>query len=120
MDNFDLRKYLVENKVTTNSRMMKENSNMLAPDRFSMMVFLEELGVDYKDPLFAGVIEDGDYEEAIHLLADTAGSGWDSPNPFEGVYTKNDFKEAAEEAQFTQEVIDYILDLDMIKNLEIG
>jgi hypothetical protein len=24
MDNFDLRKYLVENKVTTNSRMLKE------------------------------------------------------------------------------------------------
>jgi hypothetical protein len=26
MDNFDLRKYLVENKVTTNSRMMNENA----------------------------------------------------------------------------------------------
>ena len=25
MDNFDLRKYLVENKVTTNSRMVEEN-----------------------------------------------------------------------------------------------
>lgn len=25
MDNFDLKKYLVENKVTTNSKMMKEN-----------------------------------------------------------------------------------------------
>ena len=26
MDNFDLKKYLIENKVTTNSRMLRENA----------------------------------------------------------------------------------------------
>ena len=30
MDNFDLKKYLVENKVTTNSRMMNENEEVEA------------------------------------------------------------------------------------------
>ena len=29
MDNFDLKKYLVENKVTTNSRMMKEDEGQI-------------------------------------------------------------------------------------------
>jgi hypothetical protein len=32
MDNFDLKKYLVENKVTTNSRMMEETQNSLSVD----------------------------------------------------------------------------------------
>jgi len=31
MDNFDLKKYLVENKVTTNSKMMNENLKTQSP-----------------------------------------------------------------------------------------
>jgi len=32
MDNFDLKKYLVENKVTTNSQMVNENEEVPFPD----------------------------------------------------------------------------------------
>ncbi len=89
------------------------------PDYVSMMVFLEGLGVDPKDPLFALAIKTGDIYEAISLLVDTAGNG-DEENPFDGVYTQSDFRNAAEEAQFSQEMIADILDMDEIQNLEKG
>jgi predicted hydrolase (HD superfamily) len=59
MDNFDLRKYLVENKVTTNSRMVNENENEskvlnlydLSDDDYNKLVndLLEKHMVDLDD-----------------------------------------------------------------------
>jgi hypothetical protein len=40
MENFDLKKFLVENKITTNSRMLKENSDMGE----KMQFFMEFMG----------------------------------------------------------------------------
>ena len=114
-DNFDLRKYLVENKVTTNSKMVKENHT---PDALSMTLFLEELGIT-NDDLFDGVVESGNIYEAISLLADVAGNG-DERNPFDGVYTQSDFRQAAEAGQFSEELITDLLDMDEIQNLERG
>lgn len=116
MDNFDLKKYLVENKVTTNSRMLKEDRT---PDSVSMRVFLEGLNINPEDPLFASAIETGNIEEVINLLIDTAGNG-DTENPFDGVYTQSDFSEAARAAQFSEEMIDELLSMTPIRTLEKG
>jgi hypothetical protein len=53
MDNFDLKKYLVENRVTTNSRMLSENEVSIntAGDKLEAMGFNEDL--------LAYVVEDG-------------------------------------------------------------
>ena len=116
MDNFDLKKYLVENKVTTNSKIVKESET---PDSVSMMVFLEGLGINPEDPLFDLAIKTGDVEEVIALLVDTAGNG-DAQHPFDGVYTQSDFAQAARAAQFSEEMVDDLLDMDEIRTLERG
>jgi hypothetical protein len=108
-------KYLIENKVTTNSKMLNEDHT---PDALSMTLFLEELGFT-NDDLFDGVIESGDIYEAISLLVDVAGNG-DERNPFDGVYTQSDFRSAAETGSFSEELIDKLLDMEQIRNLERG
>jgi hypothetical protein len=70
VNNFDLRKFLVENKITTNSRMLKENSNT----RYADYDFIEP----ENDPLVTKVMEyleqnyeegrDYKYEEALNRL----------------------------------------------------
>jgi hypothetical protein len=51
MDNFDLKKYLVENKVTTNSRMMNEAFEDFNPAGFSAAIkeTLKKLQYQVKD-----------------------------------------------------------------------
>ena len=71
------------------------------------------------DDLFDGVVESGNIYEAISLLADVAGNG-DERNPFDGVYTQSDFRQAAEAGQFSEELITDLLDMDEIQNLERG
>ena len=51
MDNFDLKKYLVENKVTTNSKMIKENQTV---DRVDIGGKVYDVGSD--DPDDEGII----------------------------------------------------------------
>jgi len=47
MDNFDLRKYLVENKVTTNSRMINEENTT-----FTLTYNTDQGDLDYIKQLF--------------------------------------------------------------------
>jgi len=98
------------------SKMMKESET---PDSVSMMVFLEELGINPKDPLFSSAIKSGNLEEVISLLTDTAGNG-DAEHPFDGVYTQSDFAQAAKAAQFSEEMIDELLSMTPIRTLERG
>ncbi|QQO91874.1 hypothetical protein immuto35A_194 [Flavobacterium phage vB_FspM_immuto_3-5A] len=70
MENFDLKKFLVENKLTTNSKILKENSNTRSAD----YDFIEP----ENDPLVTKVMEyleqnyeegkDYRYEEALNRL----------------------------------------------------
>ena len=107
---------ITEGQAKKMMEILNENQN---PDYVSMMVFLEGLNIDPNDPLFADVIKTGDIYETITLLADTAGNG-DAKNPFDGIYTQSDFRNAAEEAQFSQEMIEDLLDMEEIQNLEKG
>jgi hypothetical protein len=107
---------ITEGQARKMMQVLNENEK---PDSISMMVFLEGLGISPKDPLFASAIKTGNIYEVISLLVDTAGNG-DTENPFDGVYTQSDFYKAAQDAQFSQEMIDDILDMEEIQNLEKG
>lgn len=56
MDNFDLKKYLVENKVTTNSRILTENTDP------SLMIVGDPEQMDRYSELFKVKTEDGKEE----------------------------------------------------------
>ena len=43
MDNFDLKKYLIENKVTRNSRMIKEAKEVSYLKEISVIMFKDRL-----------------------------------------------------------------------------
>jgi hypothetical protein len=109
---------ITERKKVKSTKLVKE-MNTGKPDQQSTMTFAEMLGVDPDDPMFQSAFEEGDIYEIINMLVVTAGNG-DEENPFDGVYTKGDFKAAAEEAQFSDEMIDELLDMEEIQNLEIG
>jgi len=87
------------------------------PDYISMRLFLEELNQDPDDDLFSIAIEDGDIYEAIILLADVAGNSR-KINSFDGIFTKEDFIRAAMAAQFSEEIIEAILNLNKVKFLK--
>jgi hypothetical protein len=112
----DSKKLTSVTKYPTATKMMKESET---PDSVSMMVFLEGLGINPKDPLFTSAIKSGNVEEIIALLVDTAGNG-DAQHPFDGVYTQSDFAQAARAAQFSEEMVDDLLDMDEIRTLERG
>jgi hypothetical protein len=48
MDNFDLKKFLVENKVTTNSKMIKEAEDSLIPNIKETAAMLKQEGIPFK------------------------------------------------------------------------
>jgi hypothetical protein len=66
MDNFDLRKYLVENKVTTNSKMMNEESALNFEKEAHQF---PELVAKY------GIQAVADALEAIYINAEDASEG---------------------------------------------
>jgi hypothetical protein len=61
MDNFDLKKYLVENKVTTNSRMMNEESQEVEASPEAIKTYLTLLKGKFGDKL-SQFIEDELYD----------------------------------------------------------
>jgi hypothetical protein len=68
MDNFDLKKYLVENKVTTNSKMMNE-----ADTTFTLTYNTDPDDLDYVERLLrkAGIdvvrVEAGTFDEDVEI-----------------------------------------------------
>ena len=84
MDNFDLRKYLVENKVTTNSKMMKEQTTS---DFRSETRQFPELVAKYGKRAVADALE------AVHINAEDASE--DSGEDAETLYLNqvDSFKE---------------------------
>jgi hypothetical protein len=106
---------LGEGTVRT-KKLVKEN---MTPDQVSMRVFLETLGINPADPMFRTTIKTGNIGEVITLIIDTMGDG-DEFNPLDGVFTQGDFAQAAEAAQFSEDMIDDILGHPAISRLERG
>jgi len=94
---------------------LKENEDNVipgGPDWVSLSVFLEALGLNPKDPIFQGAMKNRDIEELLQMIEDTAGLDQ---------YTKSDLIDAMEEAQFSQDMIDFIIDENpLVKGLERG
>jgi len=111
MDNFDLRKYLVENKATTNSRMIKESFTPTGDkgfDNFAKEVAEMVWSAGVEDP-FAAELTDWD------SIFET----WEDQGDLDQ-YTQSDIVSMAEEAGVSQDDIDYILDLPQVSKLESG
>jgi len=110
-DNFDLRKYLVENKVTTNSRMLNEQfkpTRNKGFNNFAKKVADIIWSAGLEDP-FAAELTDWD---ALFELWNEQGDLFK--------YTQSDIEEMANEAGVSQEDLDYILDLPQVSDLEKG
>lgn len=83
------------------------------PDAISMTIFLDELGVNTKDPIFSSVINSGNVEEALDLIDDI--------KDLERSYSQSDIITAMQAAQFSQEMIDRIIDEHpVVSRLERG
>jgi len=100
------------------SKMLRESLSKRI-DPISMRLFLESIGIDPDDHMFSIAIEDGDMEETMLLLLDTASNG-DEDNPFDGIFTKSDFIEAGKYAGIDPSIIDTLLDREYMRNLELG
>ena len=60
-DNFNLRKFLVENKLTTNSKILKEEVEKISNEKFTIVYDADDM-TDYK--LYDRLLSDKEAEEA--------------------------------------------------------
>jgi len=69
-NNFDLKKFLVENKLTENSRQLAENEYSSEKDKVHQIIAIvkEKIGFDY--PVFEEIVE-----HAIALMDEQEGTG---------------------------------------------
>ena len=92
MDNFDLKKYLVENKVTRNSRMLTENENFSVELLVSTIYFNVETGELAKSKYDFGAeseLEDMDitsYSDGEELIEWVFDNDYDTAKSFEREY----------------------------------
>jgi hypothetical protein len=92
--------------------LLKEESIPGGPDEVSLKVFLDVLGLNSNDPIFKHAYQNHDIEELLQMIEDTAGLDQ---------YTKSDLINAMEQAQFSQDMIDQIIDENpLVKGLERG
>jgi len=70
MDNFDLRKYLVENKVTTNSRMLNEADDVVIPAIKETAALLKQEGIPFKMVSFQDM--EADLQHGMDVEGDTS------------------------------------------------
>lgn len=83
------------------------------PDAIAMTIFLDSLGVNSKDPIFKGDIGTGNVEGVLDLIDDMV--------DLESSYSQSDIIAAMEEAQFSQDLIDRIVDQHpVVSRLERG
>jgi len=91
MDNFDLKKYLVENKVTTNSQMMEELTKEMASkfkigDNLTTYGGGEEVTVVSIKPNLAAALADVENPKAVEALKQDVRQGFvgkeDQNKPF--------------------------------------
>ena len=143
MENFDLKKFLVENKLTTNSRLAEEVDNTASGyerlhakvdnlDRntqvnaYQLLDFVNNLGGNAEDDMVIDAIfyaaQDNNADELISILADTMGEGGGSNDPlaFDGVFTYSDIEQALSGNEMSDDLKSQILDNDLIRNLERG
>lgn len=91
-----------------------EGTNIIpgGPDKVSLQVFLDTLGLNSNDPIFQGAMNNRDIEELLQMIEDTAGLDQ---------FTKSDLIDAMEEAQFSEDLIYSIIDENpLVKGLERG
>lgn len=138
MDNFNLKKFLTENRLTKVSKILvaEQASSLLSEEMDfgssnslrdyeldlefpNLDVFARELDLNPNDEIFSTAFQNGDLDEFMGLVADTAGNG-DERNPLDGVYTKYDFEQAAKAAGFSKNQLAYLLDMSEVQNLERG
>jgi hypothetical protein len=143
MENFNLKKFLVENKLTTNSRLAEEVDNTASGyerlhakvdnlDRntqvnaYQLLDFVNNLGGNAEDDMVIDAIfyaaQDNNADELISILADTMGEGGGSNDPlaFDGVFTYSDIEQALSGNEMSDDLKSQILDNDLIRNLERG
>jgi hypothetical protein len=142
-ERFDLKKFLVENKLTTNSRLAEEVDNTASGyerlhakvdnlDRntqvnaYQLLDFVNNLGGNAEDDMVIDAIfyaaQDNNADELISILADTMGEGGGSNDPlaFDGVFTYSDIEQALSGNEMSDDLKSQILDNDLIRNLERG
>ena len=128
MNNFDLKKFLVENKLTSNSRKLTLNE-MDSTD--SMDSAYDEVTKDVnKAKKLASLIAPGDdmlqkaatygAEEVIQVGADVVGQGSDDTYAYDGVLTQNDFMQMFRKAGYSREAIEVLMDIDYVRKEERG
>ena len=69
-DNFDLRKYLVENKVTANSKMLKEEGDTLLPAIKETAALLKQEGIPFEMVSFQDM--EADLQHGMDVEGDTS------------------------------------------------
>jgi hypothetical protein len=70
MDNFDLRKYLVENKATTNSRMLNEADDAIIPAIKETAALLKQEGIPFEMVSFQDM--EADLQHGMDVEGDTS------------------------------------------------
>ena len=140
---FDLRKFLTENKLTTNSRLIEEAGNTasgyerlhakvdnldrnIQVNAYQLLDFVNNLGGNVEDDMVIDAIfytaQDNNADELISILADTMGMGGGSNDPlaFDGVFTYSDIQQALNGNEMDDNLKNQILDNDLIRHLERG
>jgi hypothetical protein len=143
MESFNLKKFLVENKLTTNSRLIEEAGNTASGyerlhakvdnlDRntqvnaYQLLDFVNNLGGNVEDDMVIDAIfyaaQDNNADELISILADTMGMGGGSNDPlaFDGVFTYSDIQQALNSNEMDDDLKNQILNNDLISHLERG
>ena len=143
MENFNLKKFLVENKLTTNSRLIEEAGNTasgyerlhakvdnldrnIQVNAYQLLDFVNNLGGNVEDDMVIDAIfytaQDNNADELISILADTMGMGGGSNDPlaFDGVFTYSDIQQALNGNEMDDNLKNQILDNDLIRHLERG
>ena len=87
-------------------------------DELSLRLFIDELGLDSDNPAFMQAYKSKDMQDLMQAVADVAGDG--SNEPLDGVFAQSDFITAADNAGFSDEMIEDVLDSDPVRHLERG
>jgi hypothetical protein len=121
MDNFDLKRFLVENKMTRNSRLLNEITNE------QIIQFVQNVDPEGRQYIETYFENPGSYtiDGAIDYLTSHSSLLGNNlyPDDQDGGlsgFTQNDLIQYAQDAGWGRGEIDYMLDLSPVKYLERG
>jgi hypothetical protein len=121
MDNFDLKRFLVENKMTRNSQLLNEITNG------QIIQFIQSVDPEGRQYIETYFENPGSYtiDGAIDYLTSHSSLFNNNPDPDDqdgglSGFTQNDLIQYAQDAGWGRGEIDYMLDLLPVKYLERG